>query len=272
MPVILTKIVKLGSARTGLALRARLINADGSTNGPEVTAGIAEVGNGEYAATLTYPDGFAGFVRFYTNAYPGTFQTAASYNAAEVVPGTGMGARTITFTVTASAVPVQGATVRMTIGQQSYTAVTDVNGQAVFNLDDGTYAWSASKPGYTGSNGTLVVTGNAAQAAALTAFAPPAPPAGLITGTLWVFKGNGQLQASGKVQFRLADTSMPAGESYPDGEWTAISGDGNNGTTLGLLVEYFRPSTDYEGRRGDGAWVPFTAPPTGPFALPSILG
>lgn len=70
------KTVNFGAGKGGLStVGYQLFNADGSPNGSRITAGVAERGTntGIYAATVSFPDGFQGELRWDTGeANPGT--------------------------------------------------------------------------------------------------------------------------------------------------------------------------------------------------------
>lgn len=195
--------------------------------------------------------------------------TAGTVGAAlnAVTAGSGSGARTVTFTVTASAVAVESAHVRMTLGGETYTATTGVDGTAVFNLDDGTYAYSVSKPGYNGASGTQVVNGVEAVAVAITAVAVAlTSQPGQVIGYLDTYDGNHTLEGGVKIDFRIAATSGTAGQSHPRKPFSRYSDED------GRLETYLKPSTAYEARRDLGEWVAFTTPASGTTQLPAVLG
>jgi len=59
--------VAFGSRKSGLStVGYRLYNSDGSANGARVTAGIFETAPGTYGATVVFPDGFVGELRWDT--------------------------------------------------------------------------------------------------------------------------------------------------------------------------------------------------------------
>jgi hypothetical protein len=89
---------------------------------------------------------------------------------------TGDGARTVTPTVRVSGSPLENATIRFTLGGLTYAGKTNASGQKVFNLDDGTYAVSISKPGYTFAGTTLVVNGTETPIYDVTLNTPSSPP------------------------------------------------------------------------------------------------
>lgn len=96
-----------------------------------------------------------------------------------IAGGAGTGARTVTITVTDGTNPLQNATVRMSEGVNTYTALTSVSGVAVFNLDDATYVLGVSKSGYSFAGASLLVDGAEAVTYAMTqvSVSPPADPA-----------------------------------------------------------------------------------------------
>lgn len=84
------------------------------------------------------------------------------------------------ITVDDGTTALQNATVRMTEGVNSYTALTDASGVAVFNLDDATYVVSISKSGYSYSGTTIVVNGTETATYSMTANATSVPSTGHI--------------------------------------------------------------------------------------------
>lgn len=181
--------------------------------------------------------------------------------------GAGSGARTVTFTVTADGVLIEGVSMRMTLGAETYTATTNASGVATFNVNDGTYAWSAAKPGYNGASGSQAVTANHSIAVAITALSSGLPvQPGRSIGYLDCYNGQHALSRGITVEFRLVDSTGAAGQTHPRIPFKAVS-DAN-----GRLESYFKPSSSYEGRRDGGQWVAFTAAAGGTFALPGILG
>ena len=90
----------------------------------------------------------------------------------------GSGARTVTITVNDGATVLENAIVRMTEGVNSFRALTNVSGVAVFNLDDATYTVSITKAGYTYAGTTIIVNGTetATYSMSVVAVAAPASP------------------------------------------------------------------------------------------------
>lgn len=62
MPYQLVKILKLGPAYSGLALKVQLVDTTLTNVGLAITAGITEISAGNYAFNYaSYPDGFRGY-------------------------------------------------------------------------------------------------------------------------------------------------------------------------------------------------------------------
>jgi hypothetical protein len=93
--------------------------------------------------------------------------------------GAGTGARTVTITVTDGTTALQNAVVRLTEGVNTFRALTNASGVAVFNLDDASYTVAVTKSGYTYSGTTLVVDGTETATYSMTVISitPPDDPA-----------------------------------------------------------------------------------------------
>lgn len=93
----------------------------------------------------------------------------------------GSGARTVTVTVNDGLGNLlQNAVVRMTEGANSYRALTNASGVAVFNLDDATYVVAITKAGYSYSGTTIVVNGTETATYSMTRNSPATPSSGHI--------------------------------------------------------------------------------------------
>jgi len=92
--------------------------------------------------------------------------------------GAGTGARTVTITVNDGTTALQNAVVRFTEGSNTFRALTNASGVAVFNLDDATYTVAVTKSGYTYAGTTMVVDGTEAATYSMTAVSvtPPTNP------------------------------------------------------------------------------------------------
>ena len=92
--------------------------------------------------------------------------------------GAGTGARTVTITVNDGTTVLQNAIVRFTEGSNTFRALTNASGVAVFNLDDATYTVAITKSGYTYAGTTMVVNGTETATYSMTATSvtPPTNP------------------------------------------------------------------------------------------------
>ena len=152
----------------------------------------------------------------------GIVQDGAVYqftaNALELAPagGAGTGARTVTITVNDGTTVLQNATVRITEGANTFTALTNASGIAVFNLDDATYTVSITKSGYSYSGTTIVVNGTETATYSMTAITIT-PGAGDLT-TGWLVTRVAGV-ATEDITIRYQQRQEPAsdtGSSYDD--------------------------------------------------------
>jgi len=146
-------------------------------------------------------------------------------NAIEGGGGSGTGARTVTITVNDGTTVLQNATVRMTEGANTFTALTNVSGVAVFNLDDATYTVGVTKSGYTYAGTTLVVDGTEVATYSMTAVSitPPSNPS-LSAIVVLCLDAAGQPEADVEVDFRIV--TVPSGSqniAYKGAKQTATS-------------------------------------------------
>jgi hypothetical protein len=108
------------------------------------------------------------------------FTAPALANAPTGGSGSGTGARTVTITVNDGTTVLENAIVRMTEGANSFTALTNSSGVAVFNLDDATYTVAVTKPGYSYSGTSLVVNGTETATYSMTAISISNPTSGRV--------------------------------------------------------------------------------------------
>jgi hypothetical protein len=118
----------------------------------------------------------------------------------------------------------------------------------------------------TGDGQTVIVAGMS------NAILPPSTP-GVVLGWLVARNAHDNPEPNVKFQFRIKEHITQTGTGYSR---TAITVASN---ADGLVEFEFRPSTEYEGRRGvgqgaqgTGGWYPFTTPASGVFAIRSIIG
>ena len=139
--------------------------------------------------------------------------------------GSGTGARTVTITINDGTTALQNATVRMTEGANTYTALTNVSGVAVFNLDDATYTVGVTKAGYTYAGTTLIVNGteSATYSMTVTTITPPSNPS-LSAIVVLCLDAAGQPEAGVAVDIRII--TVPSGSqniAYKGAKQTATS-------------------------------------------------
>jgi hypothetical protein len=117
--------------------------------------------------------------------------------------GAGSGANAIVVTVTDGTNPLQNATVRVTEGVNSFTAITDASGNASFSLDDGDYEVSITKGGYSFTPETRNVSGSGGtieddlEMTVIVVSPPVDPTLALLYGTL--YDSDGELASNVKV-------------------------------------------------------------------------
>jgi len=181
--------------------------------------------------------------------------------------GAGSGARTVTVTVTDGTDPLEGARVRLTRNLESYVLSTDTSGQAVFNLDDGTWQLAVTLAGYQYSGSTITVNGDESVAVVMTAVTlPPASDPSLANCYLYTYDAEGALAGGVAITFRLVAPPTGDARSYPLDTFSAAS------DTTGLLQVALLRGATYAARRGNkGRWYEFTID-ADPYALPAILG
>jgi hypothetical protein len=182
--------------------------------------------------------------------------------------GSGTGARTVTITVNDGTTVLQNATVRMTEGANTFTALTNVSGVAVFNLDDATYTVSITKAGYSYSGTTLVVNGTETATYSMTVVSTPAPtqPDGCVIQVLCL---NGVTpQQDVAIQYRAA--SIPSGDlnrAFLGTTQTATS------NSSGIATFEVAQGSGFEWKRGDVVeWSSETAASAASMDVRSVIG
>ena len=168
--------------------------------------------------------------------------------------GSGSGARTITITVDDGTTPLQNAIVRMTEGSNTYTATTDVNGEATFNLDDATYTVAITKSGYSYAGTSLVVTADDTVTYSMTALSITPSTGSFTTGYLTAYDTAGQAEQGVSVNIQMIIAPTGTGVAYDSAIVTKTS-DVNGlvqfaGMAKGATYWLWRGSTatlDYEG-------------------------
>lgn len=199
-----------------------------------------------------------------------------SANALSLAPtgggggGTGTGARTVTITTQLSGAPLEGASVRLTKGAETYVGQTNVSGQLTFNVDDGTWVVSITSPGATFGGASLVVDGPETMTYSLTAISiSPSAPGG-VTG-YWLCLGVNGLIESG-VTVSMQAVEVPEGSTGLALD-TTIRTTTSNGSGVAQFTDLV-PGARYSAWRGTGSKRYITIPEdaSGSLELNSLLG
>ncbi len=184
MSYTLFDMVAFGSSKTGLTPNYRLYNPDHTAAGSLISSGIVEFGFGYYGAITARPDSFTGAIRWIAGdgspdvwlpINPRGDSENLDAKISSIIGSAGTGAYAITVTVSDGSNPLQNARVTVREGVNQYTASTNVSGVASFSLDAATYTISISKPGYSFTPTTILVTGAANFNKVMTAIVIPVP-------------------------------------------------------------------------------------------------
>jgi hypothetical protein len=209
-----------------------------------------------------------------------TFATSYGFRAVE--PAAGGGARTILIAaVDAAGADVQGVRVRLTKGPQKPFADTDADGEAVLNVDDGTWTMAATIPGYSFTSATLdgvpvvnrqvVVSGDHALAIVMTAAELTASDPGSVTAYIYCLDEVGDPEEDVEIRLFLAvPPPGTTGLAFDSTERLVESGATGLAEFPGCM-----PASTVRYRRGTtGAWTQYTfaADASGNVQLPSIVG
>jgi hypothetical protein len=218
----------------------------------------------EMSLPTTAPAGYGGS----TNAsdYTGAFSAGVLAN---VPTSAGTGARIITVSVTDGTNAVEGARVRFVNGVESSVGSTNAVGVVALSVDDKTWSVSITKPGYTFTPTSLVVSADASVPYALTAVVIAASDPTLVTGYLYCYDEEGEPEAGVIVQVR-AKSYAGYGVAYD----TKIRPEVSNAVGL-VSFTNMKPGATYQIRRGEeGDWDDVTLPTTAtdPYSLPNVFG
>jgi hypothetical protein len=147
--------------------------------------------------------------------------------------GAGTGARTVTITVNDGTNALQNAIVRFTEGANTFRALTNASGVAVFNLDDATYTVAVTKSGYTYAGTTMVVNGTETATYSMTAVSVTPPTNPDLSAVVVLCLGT-DFEAESGVTIDLRIVTFPSGSTntaYPGLKQTATS----NGSGIATL-------------------------------------
>lgn len=192
------------------------------------------------------------------------------YEAPPVTTGTG--ARSVTATVTLASLPLQGATVRLSKGAESYISTTNASGQVVFNVNDGTWQVAITAANASFAGASLVVDGDETPTYALSQVSiPPSSSPDAATGFYTCIDGANAPEQNIQVCVQLIAGPGQAGYTYNSPVRKAVSGsDGLVSFPNLVRGATYRAWRGYTGQSDDS--VTFIVPATGAsFAMPELL-
>ena len=197
-----------------------------------------------------------------------SLQALAADIAAINVSG-GTGARVVTITVNDGTSPLENAKVRAYLSaSENYVLSSNASGVVVFNLDDGTWTISITKPGYSFTSQLLVVNGNESQTYSMTQeVVTPNPDPDKSTVTITCYDAKTELESGVKIY--LEQMTIPTSS-----ENIAFSGAAQeyiSGVNGQIELTLWR-NAKYRYRRGqEKDWIEFT-PNAATYDVTSIVG
>lgn len=181
----------------------------------------------------------------------------------------GSGAHTLTITVDDGSNPLENATVRFTQGAETFVGSTNVSGVIVFALDNATWNVAITKPLFTFTPTTLAVSADASKTYSMTAVTVPASNPGQVTGFLFLYDENGELEIGVDIQMQLRKFTGTG--IAPDTKIRTETSDSNGLVSFTNLFV----ASEYRIRRGtDRAWkrILIASDATDPVALTNVWG
>jgi len=181
----------------------------------------------------------------------------------------GTGARTVTITVTDGTDALESARVRVTSGLTSQVGDTNASGVIVFGIDDATWSVTITKSDYSFTPTTLVVAADTSHTYAMTAVTIHASDPTFVTGYLYCYDENGEVEESVTVQMKIVSLSG-SGSGYD----TATRSETSDATGLVTFTNLV-PGALYSIRRGtETDWVDITisAAATDPYEMDNLFG
>lgn len=181
----------------------------------------------------------------------------------------GTGARVVTITVNDGTSPLENAKVRAYLSaSENYVLSSNASGVVVFNLDDGTWTISITKPGYSFTSQLLVVNGNESQTYSMTQeVVTPNPDPDKSTVTITCYDAKTELESGVKIY--LEQMTIPTSS-----ENIAFSGAAQeyiSGVNGQIELTLWR-NAKYRYRRGqEKDWIEFT-PNSATYDVTSIVG
>lgn len=185
--------------------------------------------------------------------------------------GAGTGARTIVITVDDGTDPLQNATIRITEGASTFTASTDVDGNATFNLDDLTYTVAITKSGHSFAGDSLVVVADDSQTYSMSTISITPGSGSIVNAYLTTLDGNGQPLAGVKVYYQMM--SPPSGSGYAfDGNEKSVTSNGSALAQMSLVLGASYSIWRSQKPRVQPTLVTIVDDGGGTMELPSIIG
>jgi len=131
----------------------------------------------------------------------------------ETYASDGRGAYPVTITIDDGTDPIEGATVRITTSGLVVTKTTDVDGIALFALDNGTYDVTITMAGYGAGVESLTVSGSSSDTYSLTEIVVTPPASALVaTGIMIVYDEDGAEEEGASISIQL--TAGPGTDGY----------------------------------------------------------
>jgi len=183
--------------------------------------------------------------------------------------GSGTGARTVTITVNDGTTVLQNATVRMAEGANTFTALTNVSGVAVFNLDDATYTVGVTKSGYSYAGTTLIVNGTETATYSMTVVSVTPPDNPDLSAIVVTCLGTDfEIEAGVTIDLRVK--TLPTGSentTFPGAKQTATS------NVNGIATLYGPKNSVCQWKRGKAdVWTDITIGSADQTNVTSIIG
>jgi hypothetical protein len=183
--------------------------------------------------------------------------------------GAGTGARTVTITVNDGTNVLQNAIVRFTEGANTFRALTNASGVAVFNLDDATYTVAVTKSGYTYAGTTMVVNGTETATYSMTVVSVTPPTNPDLSAVVVLCLGT-DFEPEAGVTIDIRIKTLPSGSTntaYPGIKQTATS----NGSGIATLEA--PKGSVCEWKRGkEDSWTEITIGSDDQTNVTSIIG
>lgn len=182
----------------------------------------------------------------------------------------GSGAWRVVITVTDGTDPVETARVRASCGGQTYVLTTDVDGKAVFALDDGTWSVRVTCPGFMPHVSDVVVAGSdtSLEVVLERLELTPSEP-GMATGYVICYDEAGQVESGVEVEAKLVEL-RGFGVAGDAAVRQATSGENGLVEFPGLLAGGKYLLRRLPGGRWTAATIPSSPEPI--IALPDLVG